>query len=357
MPIIRNTRMAKALGIKRSREIMLLQGVVIAELLLDVATAFTVNHMDVVPAWVNGGLHWLFYLSIVTLVTAFYAYFMKSLQNHAWEKRNRRMVQGTFALSCVAVTACMPWVYYGEGVTTNYSYGLPVVVCFSMVAVILGLLAIELTRVWKEINGFQLATAMVLFISLFLVTLVQALWPEMLVSSLVPTFVIYSASMNMEDPQIMYQQQELERVERELQRINAVLREQREAEPVANDQDERNRASELPNPLKVLFADIQHAHTDGTFLYAEAEGNYIDVMFFDGERVRRQQIRRTMKQMEIALADYARLMRVHRAYIVNLDCVTHVAGNSQGYQLSILHTEQNVPVSRSYLAGFNEVMS
>jgi len=375
MPIIRNTRIANFLGIQRSKEIKLLQAAVLIEILLDAATAYTVNSQDIVPSWLNIGLHWLFYISIVTLVTVFFAYFMQTLQNRVWEKTKRRMVFGTYILSVLLITVSMPWIYFIKGCTTCYSYGLPVFVCFTMIAIILSMLIMELKQVWNEISGFQRGTALMILLSLLMVTAIQAIFPEFLISAIVPTLVIISASINLEDPQLIYQQHEREKAESELQRINKLLEERptvaphsaqptpdanQESQPdatILNTAEQNDAKETLPNPLKLILEDQPYINTDGTFLYAEAEGNYINIVYFDGEKLKHQQVRQTMKQMALILADHERLMRVHRAYIVNLDMVKHVEGNSQGYQLTLPHTQQQVPVSRTYIAGFNEAFS
>lgn len=364
MPIIRNTRMARFLGIKRSKEVKWLQAAIMAELTFDAATAYTVNHMDSVPAWLNTGLHWFFLVSVVTMVTVFFAYFMHNLQNHEWTATKRRALVGIYLLSIILMSVTMPMLYYVKGETTCYSYGIPVFICFGTVAVILGMMANELKNVWDDVSGLQLATAMVLFLSMLFVCAVQATFPEMLISSLVPTIVLYSANMNIEDPHLLYQQQEREKIESELSKINSMLIQQ--ARDIAEkklsgdnnvSQGDNNKEEKKENPLKVILEDAPYLDTSGTFLYAEAEGNYIDVIYFDGERIKKHQLRQTMKQMSLLLEDYERLMRVHRAFIVNLDSVTHVTGNSQGYQLSLRYTEQQVPVSRTYIADFNEAMS
>jgi DNA-binding LytR/AlgR family response regulator len=41
------------------------------------------------------------------------------------------------------------------------------------------------------------------------------------------------------------------------------------------------------------------------------------------------------------------LFRCHRAYIVNLDRVTNIGGNAQGYRLSLSNNPEVVPVSRA----------
>ena len=53
--------------------------------------------------------------------------------------------------------------------------------------------------------------------------------------------------------------------------------------------------------------------------------------------------------MESFLENESKIIRCHRAYIVNLNLVKHADGNAQGYKLSLPETDFQVPVSRAYI--------
>lgn len=86
------------------------------------------------------------------------------------------------------------------------------------------------------------------------------------------------------------------------------------------------------------------------FLYAEAEGNYIKVHYrpLQGGKIVQKMLRATMKQAEEAIADCPFVIRCHRAYLVNMQWVVKVDGNSQGYRLRLDGSEEEIPVSRAY---------
>ena len=79
-----------------------------------------------------------------------------------------------------------------------------------------------------------------------------------------------------------------------------------------------------------------------SFLYAEAEGNYVRLHYLSPKDNRpvSKLLRLTMKQAEAVVASAPFIVRCHRAFLVNLHQVSKVDGNSQGYRL--------VPVSRGY---------
>ncbi len=86
-------------------------------------------------------------------------------------------------------------------------------------------------------------------------------------------------------------------------------------------------------------------------LYIASEGNYLNVAFTEDGILKTTLIRNTLKTAEDATDDTT-LMRCHRAFIVNLKYIKHVTGNSQGYNLSLHHTDTLIPVSRSFTREF-----
>ena len=89
--------------------------------------------------------------------------------------------------------------------------------------------------------------------------------------------------------------------------------------------------------------------SDCDFLYAEAEGNYVRVVFAaagDGKPVRKL-LRITMKQAEETVARCPLIIRCHRAFLVNVQKVVEVYGNSQGCRLRLGGCREEVPVSRA----------
>ncbi len=82
-------------------------------------------------------------------------------------------------------------------------------------------------------------------------------------------------------------------------------------------------------------------------LFIRSAGNYLEVHHLEGGRVARKVVRGSLKMVEARLAEWPRLMRCHKSYVVNLDRLVKVGGNAQGYHLRLDHGEELVPVSRS----------
>ncbi len=83
-------------------------------------------------------------------------------------------------------------------------------------------------------------------------------------------------------------------------------------------------------------------------LYIESADNYSMLFLKQNDRAEKALIRGSLKRMEVQVADFANIIRCHRAFIVNLENVVHIEGNAAGYKLSLKNTAFQVPVSRNY---------
>jgi|SRR5688572_4867834 len=81
------------------------------------------------------------------------------------------------------------------------------------------------------------------------------------------------------------------------------------------------------------------------FLYAESADNYTDIVYIENGIVRRALIRSSLKKIEeMNTADF--VIRVHRAFLVNMRQVKRINGNAQGFRLVFDHLDETIPVSR-----------
>jgi hypothetical protein len=90
-------------------------------------------------------------------------------------------------------------------------------------------------------------------------------------------------------------------------------------------------------------------------LFAKADGNYITLTTVKDGFLKNELKRISLKQLEIQLAAYPYLLRCHRGYLLNVQRVVKLSGNSQGYLISFDKTKDKVPVSRAYLNVFDQV--
>lgn len=91
------------------------------------------------------------------------------------------------------------------------------------------------------------------------------------------------------------------------------------------------------------------------FIYAESNANYLNIIYYDGE-VKRKNIRMTIKQLEEAMGDCPHVMRCHRAYVVNVANVSYMDGTTSKGEAHFAMTEETIPVSKTYLEAFSNLL-
>lgn len=80
-------------------------------------------------------------------------------------------------------------------------------------------------------------------------------------------------------------------------------------------------------------------------LFVEADDNYATVTWKEGNEIRKKLLRVNLKNIESQLNNSFTL-RCHRSYIVNVNAITAISGNTNGYKLRMSGTEFSIPVSR-----------
>ena len=80
-------------------------------------------------------------------------------------------------------------------------------------------------------------------------------------------------------------------------------------------------------------------------LFVEADDNYATVHWKEGNNVRKKLLRVNLKNVESQLNNTYTL-RCHRSYIVNVNAITAISGNTNGYKLRMSGTDFSIPVSR-----------
>lgn len=82
------------------------------------------------------------------------------------------------------------------------------------------------------------------------------------------------------------------------------------------------------------------------FLYAESRDNYAYICYLENGERKGTMLRSTLKRLEEQVSPFW-ILRCHRSYIVNLQKVTSIEGNAQGYKLILGTIDMVIPISRS----------
>lgn len=102
--------------------------------------------------------------------------------------------------------------------------------------------------------------------------------------------------------------------------------------------------------LVVLIADNGKDKLEvelSNLIYIESTGNYVQVTYYLEQKVTKLLLRGTIKRMEEETKQHSSLVKCHRAFIVNIDHVESVMGNSQELRLVLKNVEGEIPVSRN----------
>ncbi|MPM13318.1 hypothetical protein SDC9_59674 [bioreactor metagenome] len=123
-----------------------------------------------------------------------------------------------------------------------------------------------------------------------------------------------------------------------------------------------NQMRQKPGPDKKQVT-LQSEKTSGRLSFdiselmsVEAQGNYSMFILSQNNVVSRKILHITMKSIEDNLAEYAFIVRCHKSYMVNIQYIAKVTGNSRGYLLHFDNGADPVPVSRNFQKDVMEVI-
>ena len=174
----------------------------IVSIIFDGATAYTVNHLDTVPPLLNKILHILFLGSLDLVIFALFLYMLHITGAFPRSLKQRAVIILPFVINIAVVILGSDSIYYVNGETTNYSMGLSVYTCYIMAAIYIILANVVFFKRWNYIERHKRTSIFTYLIMLILVTTVQMIFPETLISSIGVTIFIVGVYMNLEDPAI-----------------------------------------------------------------------------------------------------------------------------------------------------------
>ena len=105
----------------------------------------------------------------------------------------------------------------------------------------------------------------------------------------------------------------------------------------------------MVSPIILKGSSKESIETDANkLLVIEACANYVKVNFLHDGVVVQKMLRATIKQMEDATAAFPYIVKCHRAFLVNMNALSKVKGNSQGYHLVLNGVDSEIPVARAF---------
>lgn len=169
-------------------------------IVFDGVTAWTVNHLEIVPVYLNLVLHAVFFILLSLFMLVMFLHTLSFIKGFPQKLIFRFLIFLPFIISVILILVFLPELEFIIGKKVNYSMGISVVVCYLVILLYFILIfvftirRIKYLEVRKRINVMSF-----LFISL-LILISQIIFPEILISSLVPAFSLIALYINIEDP-------------------------------------------------------------------------------------------------------------------------------------------------------------
>jgi hypothetical protein len=91
-------------------------------------------------------------------------------------------------------------------------------------------------------------------------------------------------------------------------------------------------------------------------LFIRSANNYIEVFWIEGKTIRNQMVRCSMTTAEELLKEHKFIYKCHRSYIININYIERIEGNSQGYKLFFENVNFPIPVSKNSVSRLQELI-
>ena len=165
-------------------------------------TAWTVNHMNIVPEYVNRTAHLIFFvlMDIIIIVTAKYMY--SELLGERKKERENLFLAIPGILSLVLLVAGIGELHYIHGETTWYSMGFSVYVCFATLVVYYGSILFIVISRHRFLPKDKMLGTLSFIVIMGIILIVQICFPEVLLTALFPTILVLGIYVDFENPHI-----------------------------------------------------------------------------------------------------------------------------------------------------------
>lgn len=91
-------------------------------------------------------------------------------------------------------------------------------------------------------------------------------------------------------------------------------------------------------------------------LFIRSANNYIEVFWKESETIKNQMVRCSMVNAEELLKEHKFMFKCHRSYLVNINYIDSIEGNSQGYRLFFENVGFPIPVSKNSVSRLQELI-
>lgn len=117
---------------------------------------------------------------------------------------------------------------------------------------------------------------------------------------------------------------------------------------IKNNKDQQEKI-EIASPILKFIAENNKDYfeiTPASLISISSQDNYVEFIFQKEKKIHKELLRSTLSRVEDILVGQQYFLRCHRAFIVNLNRIKSVEGNSQGYRINMEGHNQPIPVAR-----------
>lgn len=186
--------------------------ITVFNLIFDIITVYTVNHLDDVLPWVNRACHILFLASIITELFVCYLYSTTLIFDDDTAKRKNRFMFVPLVISYLGLVL-LP-LTYEKAPQTNYSWGPAVFMVYGSMVFFTICIIINIVSHYKEIDRKKRQIVMLAFGVQTVVVIWQGLQPTILITSAAFTIINLAFFLTVESPDVLLMEKLREEKER-----------------------------------------------------------------------------------------------------------------------------------------------
>lgn len=169
-------------------------------IIFDGITAVMVNNLEVVNSVWNKVFHLFFLVGIDTVVYMMFAYMLSTTGVSAVKSKNKIWLHIPYIINVLVVVINIGSLEFRKGTYTNYSMGVSAYTCFAMVIIYVLFTLIVFFKRWHYIESNNRISILSYLLVVSGISIVQAIFPEILMSSVAVTLVVIGIYLNQEDP-------------------------------------------------------------------------------------------------------------------------------------------------------------
>jgi DNA-binding LytR/AlgR family response regulator len=91
-------------------------------------------------------------------------------------------------------------------------------------------------------------------------------------------------------------------------------------------------------------------------LFIRAANNYIEIFWREGDLIKNQMVRTSLKKAEEVLHEYKFVFKCHRSFMVNINYIDKIEGSIQGYKLFFDKVDFSIPVSKNFAYKLQDII-